>query len=164
MRNLLYPASFDPITNGHVWMIERGSEMADYLTIAIAQHPTKQYTFSIEDRMLMMCELLAARNVENVTVVNSRDMLTAHLAAASNSYILRGLRGVSDVDYERSMRHVNHDIAAVQTIFLMPPSELERVSSSMVRGICQSPGGLDDIQSYVPPNIFKWLKGKYGNT
>ena len=161
----LYPASFDPPTNGHLWMIKQGHMLFDRLVICVASHPEKKCVFSAEERVTMLCEMLEQQGIEDVDVICSGATLTAHFAEHSGTnYILRGLRGVSDMDYEKQMQHVNNDINSdTQTVFLMPPSELERVSSSMVRGICKCHDWGPVVEKYVPSSVIPWLRKKYGS-
>ena len=155
----IYPASFDPPTYGHAWMIKQGRALFDRLIVGVAWHPTKEYAFSMSERIKMLRETTH----DEVSIVDCGSMLLAHFAQNMGAtHILRGLRGGSDFDYERWMQQVNHDISsAIQTVFLMPPPEMEKVSSSLVRGLCQSDGWENVVSRYVCPEVVPFLKRKY---
>ncbi len=158
MRIAVYAGSFDPPTNGHLWMVERGLEMFDRLIVAIGDNPSKDYTFSIADRLELLkasipsCERLIVTQFDNRYLV---DYAIEHDAR----FILRGIRSQADYEYERMMRHVNNDLAPeVTTTFLMPPRAIAEVSSSMVKGLIGPEGWQDTVRRYVPQQVYEALE------
>jgi len=154
----VYAGSFDPPTNGHLWMIQRGLEMFERLIVAIGSNPSKSYTFSVDERL----ELLRASipSAERLTIAHFDNRYLVHYAREQDAkFILRGIRGPNDYEYERVMRHVNADLApAITTIFLMPPRDMAEVSSSMVMGLVGPVGWEDQVRRYVPAPVFDALE------
>lgn len=158
MRTAVYAGSFDPPTNGHLWMVERGLEMFDRLVVAIGDNPSKSYTFTIAERLKLLeaaipsCERLTVAHFDNRYLV---DYAIEHDA----QFILRGIRSQADYEYERMMRHVNNDLAPeITTTFLMPPRDIAEVSSSMVKGLIGPEGWQDTVRRYVPQTVFEALE------
>lgn len=162
MPTAVYAGSFDPPTNGHLWMIERGLELFDRLIVAIGNNPAKSYTFSIDDRLRLLrasipsCERLLIEHFDNRYLV--------HYAREQGAeFILRGIRSADDYEYERVMRHINADLApAITTTFLMPPRDIAEVSSSMIKGLIGPSGWQDTVRRYVPAPVFDALEGHLG--
>lgn len=158
MSSAVYAGSFDPPTNGHLWMIQRGLEMFERLIVAIGSNPSKSYTFSVDERL----ELLRASipSAERLTIAHFDNRYLVHYAREQDAkFILRGIRGPNDYEYERVMRHVNADLApAITTIFLMPPRDMAEVSSSMVMGLVGPVGWEDQVRRYVPAPVFEALE------
>jgi len=158
MRTAVYAGSFDPPTNGHLWMIERGLELFDRLIVAIGNNPSKHYTFSIDDRL----ELLRASvpSCERLTIAHFDNRYLVDYAREQDAaFILRGIRGPDDYEYERVMRHINADLAPrITTTFLMPPRDIAEVSSSMVKGLIGPDGWQDTVRRYVPEAVFAALE------
>lgn len=158
MRTAVYAGSFDPPTNGHLWMIERGLELFDRLIVAIGDNPAKQYTFSIDERLDLLkrsipsCERLQIAHFDNRYLVHyARDQQA--------QFILRGIRSTEDYEYERVMRHINDDLAPqITTTFLMPPRDIAEVSSSMVKELIGPNGWQDMVRRYVPAAVFEALE------
>ncbi|MEZ7956215.1 MAG: pantetheine-phosphate adenylyltransferase [Rubritalea sp.] len=160
MRTAVYAGSFDPPTNGHVWMIEQGLQLFDHLYVAIGSNPSKNYTFSVEERLKMLreslpsCERLTISQFDNRYLVDYANEVGAH-------YILRGIRSPNDYEYERVMRHINSDMAPeITTSFLMPPRDIAELSSSMVKGLIGPAGWEETVRRYVPPFVFEQLQIK----
>ncbi len=157
MKKAVYAGSFDPPTNGHLWMIQRGLEIFDTLVVAVGQNPSKNYTFTIEERIELLkdsipsCERLIIDNFDNKYLVDYTESIGAE-------YILRGIRSAADYEYERVMRAINGDLKPkIQTVCLMPPREIAEVSSSMVKGLIGPEGWENTVQRYVPEPVFKKL-------
>ena len=157
MRTAVYAGSFDPPTNGHLWMIQQGLELFDHLYVAIGSNPSKFYTFSVQDRIDMLkaslpsCERLSITHFDNRYLVNYAKGVDAR-------YILRGIRSPSDYEYERVMRHINGDMAPeVTTTFLMPPRDITELSSSMIKALTGPDGWEEIVQRYVPAPVMKKL-------
>jgi len=157
MRTAVYAGSFDPPTNGHLWMIERGLELFDRLIVAIGNNPSKSYSFSVDRRIELLrasvpsCERLTITHFDNRYLVD-------YAATMGADSILRGIRSSDDYEYERVMRHINADMAPqITTIFLMPPREMAEVSSSMIKGLIGPEGWEDIVRRYVPGPVFDEL-------
>jgi pantetheine-phosphate adenylyltransferase len=154
----VYAGSFDPPTNGHVWMVEQGAQLFDELIIAVAKHPEKEYTFSIEDRLAWLEEIAAKHN--NVKVASIQNEFLAHYAKRVDArFVIRGIRHEDDYQYERGMRYVNSDLNPdLTTVFLMPPRTLCELSSSFVKGMIGPEGWEPVVERYVPSAVFERLE------
>lgn len=160
MRIAVYAGSFDPPTNGHLWMIERGLELFDRLLVAIGTNPQKSYSFSVEERLdllrasLPSCERMTIAHFDNRYLVD-------YAKEQSADYILRGVRTADDYEYERVMRHINADLAPeITTVFLMPPRDIAELSSSMVKGLIGPEGWENTVRRYVPDPVFDALAAR----
>lgn len=159
MRTAVYAGSFDPPTNGHLWMIQQGLEMFDRLYVAIGSNPSKNYSFSIEERLQLLKESIPSCERLTISEFNNR-YLVDYARDVNAHYILRGIRSSDDYEYERVMRHINGDMAPqVTTTFLMPPRDIAELSSSMVKSLTGPEGWQDTVRRYVPPAVFKALEG-----
>jgi len=150
----VYAGSFDPPTNGHVWMIEQGARLFGTLIVAAARNPEKSYTFPLEQRLGWLREIASSH--ENVEVVSIENEFLAHFARDRGAdFVLRGIRNEADYAYERAMRYVNADLnPGLKSVFLMPPRELCEISSSFVKGMI-GPGGWEEVvEGYVPGGVF----------
>ncbi len=163
MKRAVYAGSFDPITNGHLWMIERGAQLFDELVVAVGNNPDKHYTFSMPERLKAVQG--AVQGMETVTVDSvEAAFLVRYARSVQADYILRGVRNVHDYDFERGMRHVNQDLEpAITSVFLMPPREMAEISSSLVKGLVGPEGWQEVVRDYVPQSSFGILLGKFGN-
>lgn len=153
----IYAGSFDPPTLGHLWMMQRGAELFDELLVVLAVNPEKRGFLTMEERASLLRELTA--ELPNVRV----ECLTAGFLVdwakeQGATHLLRGIRNTADFDYERAMAQMNARMEpALQSVFLLPPSELEAVSSSLVRGFVGQPGGERWVNACVPPCVTKML-------
>ena len=120
-RIAVYAGSFDPLTNGHLWMIRQGARMFDELIVAMGDNPDKRYTFSHEERMDML--RVALSDMPDVRIAEFHNRFLVDFANEHGAtFMLRGIRSTQDYEYERVMRHINADMAPkVCTVFLMPP-------------------------------------------
>ncbi|WP_035059389.1 pantetheine-phosphate adenylyltransferase [Andreprevotia chitinilytica] len=157
MRRGVYAGSFDPVTNGHLWMVEHGVRMFDEMIVAIGENPDKKYTFSVEERVAMLRETTSHLPNLRVETFENR-FLVDYAREQSADYILRGIREAADYEFERKMRYVNADLAPhVDTVFLMPPREIAEVSSTMVKGLVGPEGWELVVGQYVPEAVFRRL-------
>ncbi|WP_041723784.1 pantetheine-phosphate adenylyltransferase [Calditerrivibrio nitroreducens] len=157
MMKALYPGTFDPMTNGHLDIIERGSKMFKHLVVAIAENKRKKPLFSIEDRVEMAKESL--KSLENVSVVPFSNLLIHFMKENNINIILRGLRAVSDFEFELQLALMNRKMyPECETVFLMPSSKYIFLSSSMIREIA-SLGG--DVSCFVPYPVYLKIKEKF---
>ena len=160
-RKAVYAGSFDPPTEGHMFMIREGSGLFDELVVAIGVNPDKRSLFSVEERL----ELLRAvtKDFANVTISSFESRYLIDYAAQQGArYILRGIRNASDFHFEQTMRNVNADRnPGVTTVFLLPPRELAEVSSSFVKGLVGPRGWRDFLKNMVPSPVHEALKRKF---
>lgn len=157
----LYAGTFDPLTIGHLWMIEQGSAMFDKLIVAIGINPEKKCMFSVEERLEMIRKAIEPfSNVELSSFGNQFLISYAQLLGAK--FVLRGIRTESDYEYERTMRNINSDFnVSITTVFLMPPRGIAEVSSSMVKGLIGPEGWETVVKNYVPQSVFNKLQEAY---
>lgn len=153
MRRAIYPGSFDPLTNGHLDIIERSCKLFDEVIIAILVNPDKQPFFTIEERQQMLNELLKDVNrAECIVRVDSfRGLLVNYALAQQANAIVRGIRAISDYEYELQMALMNRRLEpTIETVFMMPAEAYTYVSSRLVKEIFEL-GGV--IKGLVPPLI-----------
>ena len=161
MKKAVYAGSFDPITVGHLWMIEAGAELFDELIVAIGINPEKLYTFSLEDRLQMLEESLAGQHSIKIDSFENK-FLVDYADSVGAQYILRGIRNEVDYEYERGMRHINSDLhQGVTTVFMMPPRAITEISSSLVKGLIGPSGWQEIVEQYVPEPVFRAICEKY---
>ena len=160
MKKAVYAGSFDPITNGHVWMIEQGAKLFDELVVAVGVNPDKRSTFSLNERLQMLRNSIG--RLPQIRVDSFENKFLVHYATSVGAqYILRGIRDAGDYEFERGMRHVNNDLhAEITTVFLMPPREISEVSSSLVKGLIGPKGWEEIVEQYVPRPVFEMILSK----
>jgi pantetheine-phosphate adenylyltransferase len=147
----VYAGSFDPLTIGHLWMIEQGVTLFDRLIVAVGINPDKHYTFSLAERMVMLRESLKQYRNLSVTSFTNRYLI-------DYAHILRGIRSESDYEFERTMRNINGDLdSRICSVFLMPPRDIAEVSSSMVKGLVGPKGWQKVVRKYVPDPVYHRL-------
>lgn len=153
----VYAGSFDPLTTGHLWMIEEGARLFENLTVAIGINPDKKYSFSLEDRLAMIGE--SCRGIKGVTITHFSNLyLIDYARSAGATHILRGIRSPIDFEFEKAMRHLNGDFDKhITTVFLIPPRNLSEVSSSMVKGLVGPKGWQKIVKPFVPPPVYARL-------
>jgi len=160
MRVAIYPGSFDPITFGHMDIIDRASGLFDKVIIAIAKSETKSPLFSLDDR-IKLAKTIYKDNIK-VEVIGFPRQLTVDVAKEHGACaIIRGLRAVSDFEYEFQLATMNRSLAPdIESIFLTPKESLIYVSSSLIKEICDLKG---DISKFVHPSVEQALKAKLGS-
>jgi pantetheine-phosphate adenylyltransferase len=156
-RVAVYPGSFDPITKGHEDLIHRSLQFVDQLIVAVAVNVSKQPLFSLEERVALIKQAIPDKRLE----VQSFEGLLAEFAKkVGASVIIRGLRAVSDFEYEFQMALMNRNLAPkIETVFLVPAFDLTFVSSSLVREVARFGG---DVSPLVDPTVQQALKRKFG--
>lgn len=153
MVSALYPGSFDPVTCGHLDLIERALPLFDRLTVAVAINSSKTPTFTSEERVAMLREVLPD---QRVTVTAFRGLVVDFCKAQGIGAILRGVRTVSDFEYEYQMALTNRHLApGIETVFVMPSVQYSYVSSSLIREIVRNGG---DVGSFLPPPVERQLR------
>ena len=153
-RIAVYPGTFDPVTHGHLDLIERGRRHFDRLVIAILFNEDKQPVFTVEERIALLEEAVAPW--DNVSVDSFNGLLVDYARRTKAAVILRGLRALSDFEYELQMALMNRRLAPeVETVFLMPSEAYSYVSSRLVREVARLGGEVDGL---VPPNVAAALK------
>ena len=155
-RIAVYPGSFDPITKGHADLIHRSLEFVDQLIVAVAVNVAKQPLFSLDERVELIQKTISDKRVD----VRSFEGLLAEFAKKVNAaVIVRGLRAVSDFEYEFQMALMNRNLAPkIETVFLVPAFDLTYLSSSLVREVARFGG---DVSQLVDPVVQKALKRKF---
>lgn len=156
MKTALFPGSFDPITEGHVEIIERGLAIFDKIVVAIGINANKKYMFSLEDRMAMLTQTFEKEPRIEVAFYQS---LTVDFAKERNiSFILRGLRAPSDLEYEQPIAYVNQHLnPAIEVVCLLSKPETAHISSTVVREIIRYQGNL---QKLVPQPVIEYILQK----
>jgi pantetheine-phosphate adenylyltransferase len=161
MIKAIYAGSFDPLTSGHLWVIEQGAMLFDELVVAIGVNPTKSCDFTLDERLDMLTETIKHfPNIEVDSYLNK--YLIDYAQKKQASFILRGIRNETDYAYERTMRNINGDLDKnVSTVFLMPPRDLAEVSSSMVKSMIGPDGWENIVSKYLPPYVCKKFREKF---
>jgi pantetheine-phosphate adenylyltransferase len=160
MRRAIYPGSFDPVTNGHLDIIERGCKLFDEIIISILVNPDKEPFFTIEERHEMLAEVLKdiSQGGCKVRVDSFRGLLVNYAVAQQADAIVRGIRAISDYEYELQMALMNRRLEpSIETVFMMPAETYSYVSSRLVKEVFQLGGVLDGL---VPALIEKRMKEK----
>lgn len=156
MKTAVYPGTFDPITNGHTDLVQRAARLFDRVIVAIAANPGKVPAFPMAQRVALAREVLA--DLTNVEICSFDNLLVDFLHQRGASVILRGLRAVSDFEYEFQLASMNRQLAPdIETVFLTPAEQYAFVSSSLVREIAALGG---DVSPFVHPQVVAALRGR----
>jgi len=156
MRKAVYPGTFDPVTNGHLDLIQRGLKIFDQVVVAVALNPKKEPLFSTAERLQMLRE--AVQGLQGVKVEAFHGLLVDYVLSQGAVAIIRGLRAVSDFEYELQMALMNRRLSAqVETVFMMPPEEYSFLSSSIIKEVASFGGSLRGL---VPPHVEQALRRK----
>lgn len=157
MSLVIYPGTFDPITNGHTDLVKRASKLFGEVRLAIASSTGKKPLFSLEERIELAQQVLEC--VDNVSVVGFSILLTDFLKSQNTNVVLRGLRAVSDFEYELQLANLNRNtMPEFETVFLTPAENYSYISSSFIREIASLNG---DVHKFVHPIVAKHLKNKF---
>ena len=156
MKTIVYPGTFDPITNGHIDLVERASRLFDKVVIGIASSQRKSPLFTIEERIKLASECL--QHVPNVEIHGFDCLLVNFVSDCNADAIMRGLRAVSDFEYEFQLANMNRALSPeIESIFLTPSEKFSYISSSLVREISSLRG---DVSQFVPSNVAKALAAR----
>jgi pantetheine-phosphate adenylyltransferase len=160
MRRAIYPGSFDPVTNGHLDIIERGCKLFDEIIISILVNPDKQPFFTVEERREMLAEVL--ENIDHrhckLRVDSFSGLLVEYAVAQQADVIVRGIRAISDYEYELQMALMNRRLEpGIETVFMMPAESYSYVSSRLVKEVFQLGG---TVEGLVPPLVEQRMKEK----
>lgn len=156
--NAVFPGSFDPITNGHMDVLTRASKIFDHVTVTVMHNARKQgrHLFTLDERLQILRTDTA--HLANVSVDSFGGLLVNYMQQQGKGIIVRGLRAVSDYEYELQIAHLNRQLGEVETVFIMAATRWSYVSSSMAREIASYQG---DIGSMVPPASAAALRQKF---
>jgi pantetheine-phosphate adenylyltransferase len=157
MRVAIYPGSFDPFTNGHLDILQRAAVLFDHILVGVLVHPTKKCLFSPEERVELISEVI--KPFDNIRAIHFNGLLVDFCRSAGACAIIRGLRAVSDYEYEMQMFSVNNQLAPdLETVFLMSSPRYSFLSSSIAKEVARYGG---DITNLVPPNIACEMRRKF---
>lgn len=155
-KTALYPGSFDPITNGHLDVLERASKMFDKVVIAVLNHPNKKACLEVSERVKLIKE--AASELENVTVASFDGLTVEYARKIGAKFLIRGLRTITDFEYEVQLCQTNQVLAPeIETVFLSTKPEHNFISSSIVKELSNHK---TDISKFVPKNVVQYLLSK----
>ena len=153
MKTIVYPGTFDPITNGHIDLVERASKLFGKVVIGIASNRQKSPLFTIEERIQLAKECL--KHIPNFEIYGFNSLLVDFVEQCDADAIMRGLRAVSDFEYEFQMANMNRALSPeIESIFLTPSEKFSYISSSLVREISSLKG---DVSQFVPANVAEAL-------
>ena len=158
IRRALCPGSFDPVTNGHLDIISRAASLYDEVVVAVFVNQSKSSLFSVDERREMLSEGTAG--YPNVTIDVFEGLVVDYCREHEIPVIVKGLRAVSDFDYELQMAQMNRGLAGIDTLFMPTNPEYSFLASSLVKEIAKWGG---DVSSLVPPNVLKRLKERTGS-
>lgn len=155
----IYAGSFDMPTLGHEWMIKEGSKLFDKFIVAVGVNPDKKSMFTIDERMDMLSEILISNGDTSTSIeILGNEYLINYAFTRKCTHIIRGIRSVSDYEYEKAMRYINEDIALkrdITTVMLIPPKGLIEVSSSLVKGLIGPSGWENVVSRYVSDSVLE---------
>ncbi len=159
MRSVIYPGSFDPVTNGHLDVIQRAANLFDKVIVAVAENQEKQPLFTLTERQEMVSQ--AIEGMPNVVAEGFSGLLVNYVEARSGDAIIRGLRALSDFEFEFQLALMNRRLnERVETIFMMPKDTYTFLSARIVKEIARFGG---EIQAFVPPHVQTALYEKFRN-
>ncbi len=160
MRIVIYPGSFDPLTNGHLDVIQRAARLFDRVIVAVANNDAKAPLFTVEERAALVSSAMAAAGLANVETDLLDGLLVDYVVRRKASAVVRGLRAVSDFEFEFQLALMNRKLNEnVETIFLMPKDTYSFLSSRLVKEIARLGG---DVAQFVPPEVRVALLAKLG--
>lgn len=156
MKTAIYPGTFDPITNGHLDIIKRASRLFDLIVVAVSDNPRKEPFFSLDERKRLVQETVV--NLDNIEVDIFSGLLVRYAKSKNATVLIRGLRAVSDFEYEFQMALMNRKlIPEIETVYLMPSEEYTYINSTIVKEVAMLSGKID---CFLPPVVAAALKEK----
>jgi pantetheine-phosphate adenylyltransferase len=159
MKHAVFAGTFDPVTNGHLDLMRRALRVVDQLTVAVAERPEKGVLFSQEERVDLICE--GMKGEQRFTVEPFSGLLVHYAKARKIAIIIRGLRFISDFEYEFQMALMNRRLDdTIETLFLMPSETYTYLNSTLVKEIARAGG---PVESFVPPHVEAALRSKLGS-
>ena len=157
-RIAVYPGSFDPVTLGHLDIIRRAAKQFDKLIVAVLNNTSKNPLFTVDERKSLLADVTS--DLANVEIDSFRDLLVRYMKSREANVIIRGIRSVSDFEYELQLASTNHQLDSdIETIFMMTNPKYSYLSSSIVKEIAMFQGEVRDL---VPPVVESALRAKYG--
>ena len=157
MIRAVYPGSFDPITNGHIYIAERASSLFDELCVAVLHNPQKRATFSVDERQAMARE--ATSHLPNVRIKSFERLLVEFMRREQSRIIIRGLRALSDFEYEFQLALMNRQLAPeIETLFIVTDAQYSYLSSRAIKEVFDFGGS---VQGMVPPGVFRRLRERF---
>lgn len=157
MRSAIYPGSFDPVTNGHLDVVERARKLFDEVIVAVAHNDEKEPLFPLQERLDLLQQTVG--RIDNIRIAQFEGLLIEFALEQKASAVIRGLRAVSDFEFEFQMALMNRKLeGSVETMFLMPKEEYTYLSSRLVKEIARLGG---DVSQFVPPIVAKALAKKF---
>jgi pantetheine-phosphate adenylyltransferase len=154
----VYPGSFDPVTNGHIDLIQRSSTLFDQVVVAILQNTEKKPLFTVKERIAMLEE--ATSGLKNIAVASFHGLLVDYVERMEAAVIIRGIRAVSDYEYELQMALMNRRLSSkVETVFMLPAESYSFLSSKLVREVAALGGS---VSGFVPAGVERRLTAKFG--
>ena len=158
MKSAVYPGTFDPVTNGHIDIIERALNLFDKLYVLVGENPQKETTFTAEERVQMLKEAIKKHN-NKVEIEHFDGLLLNYVKKKKSNVIIRGLRAISDFEYEFQRAQFNREFAKdIETIFIMTKDDYAFLSSSIIKEIAMFQGS---VKGFVPKIVEKKLKEKF---
>jgi len=152
----IYPGTFDPLTNGHLDIITRAARMFDHIILAIAASPSKKPMFSLDERVALAQQVVA--HLPNVEVTGFSDLMANFARDRQANVLVRGLRAVSDFEYEMQLARMNrHLLAELESVFLMPSEKYSFISSTLVKEVARHQG---DVSAFLPAPVYNALLAK----
>lgn len=152
----IYPGTFDPMTNGHLDIVTRAALMFDHIVLAVAASPSKKPLFTLEERVALATEVTA--HLGNVEVVGFSDLMANFAKSQQANVLVRGLRAVSDFEYELQLAHMNrHLLPTLESVFLMPSEEYSFISSSLMKEVARHGG---KVKAFLPEPVYLALQAK----
>jgi len=157
MKTAIFPGSFDPITNGHVDLVERSSKLFDKVIVAIGLNDQKKYLFTLEQRQKWLVKI--CQQFPNVVVSDYKGLTVNYAKEEKADFLVRGLRNASDFDYEKTISQLNNIVGAgLETVFFIAQPGMGHISSTIVREIIKGQG---DVSAFVPEFLYQDLKSTY---
>ena len=151
----VFPGSFDPITNGHIDVIKRAIKIVDEMIIAVGENPQKEYLFTGDERVAMISELI--KDMPEVKVQRFSGLMVNFARKCKAQVIIRGLRNLTDVQYEFQLALTNRAIGKIETVFIMTGEQYGFTTSTLIREVGRYGG---DVSSLLPPSVYETLKKK----